>query len=165
MDKRAQTCCFSGHRTIPSDQLSIVAAKTEQVIRNLITKRKILFFGVGGAVGYDLLAAQIVLNLRRTEFPWIKVILIYPFDGYQDLWTQSQREQYAQIWNQFDKRVCISKKGSKETFLARNRHMVDHSSVLICYYNEKQFRSGTGQCVRYAKKQGLEVINMADSFH
>ena len=163
MNKRTQTCCFSGHRTIPSDQRSMVAAQTEQAIRDLITNRNIRFFGVGGAIGFDLLAAQILLNLRQTEFPWIKVILIYPFEGYQDLWTQSQRDQYVQIWHRFDKRVCASKEGSKEAFLARNRHMVDYASTLICYYNEKQFRSGTGQCVRYAQKQGLEIINIAPS--
>ena len=53
-------------------------------------------------------------------------------------------------------------KASGEAFLARNRKMVDGSSVLICYYNKNHSRSGTGQCVRYAQRQGLEIFNVAE---
>ena len=105
---RMQTCCFSGHRTIRADQLDMVAARTERVIRELIETRGIRFFGTGGAIGYDYLCSRILFRLRKTDFPQIKVILTYPFEGYQDGWKQMQRDQYAQIWHQFDKRVCVS---------------------------------------------------------
>ena len=160
---RDQTCCFSGHRTIRADQLDTVKARTEILIRELIVKRYIRFFGVGGALGYDYLCTTLLLRLRETDFPHIKVILIYPFEGYQSKWTTDQRDLYTQIWDKFDKRVCVSNAGSNEAFLARNQHMVNHSSVLVCYYDQQRSRSGTGQCVRYAQRQGLDIHNVAES--
>ena len=41
--------------------------------------------------------------------------------------------------------------------LTRNRYLVEHSSVLLAVYNGS-FQSGTGMTVRYAQKQGREVI-------
>jgi len=155
---RMQTCCFSGHRTIRADQLDMVAARTERVIRELIETRGIRFFGTGGAIGYDYLCSRILFRLRKTDFPQIKVILTYPFEGYQDGWKQMQRDQYAQIWHQFDKRVCVSHVACREAFLDRNRHMVDRSLVACC----TRERSGTGCTVRYAKSKGLTGFNIAE---
>lgn len=158
---KAYTCSFSGHRIIRADQLDTVKARTEILIRNLILKRNVRFFGVGGALGYDYLCSRILIRLRETDFPHIRIILIYPFEGYQSRWTQDQKAMYAEIWGKFDKRVCVSPVGSNEAFLARNRHMVDHSSILVCYLDEHRIRSGTGQCYRYAKAKGLEIFNVA----
>ena len=41
----------------------------------------------------------------------------------------------------------------------RNRHLVDHSSVCICYLTGSS--GGTAYTVNYARKQGLEIINIA----
>ena len=42
----------------------------------------------------------------------------------------------------------------------RNRHLVDNSSICICYLTENS--GGTFYTVNYAKKQGLTVINLAE---
>ena len=44
---------------------------------------------------------------------------------------------------------------------ARNRYMVDRASVCIAYLTET--RGGTAGTVRYAEKQGISVINLADA--
>ena len=41
----------------------------------------------------------------------------------------------------------------------RNRHLVDNSSVCVCYLNRES--GGTAYTVDYAEKQGLEIINLA----
>ena len=43
----------------------------------------------------------------------------------------------------------------------RNRHLVDNSSVCVCYLTKDS--GGTAYTVRYARKRGLEVINLAAS--
>lgn len=132
---RDKTCCFSGHRTIRADHYDIVAARTEIAIRELILKHNVRFFGCGGAVGYDYLCSSILIKLRETDFPHIKVILIAPAPPaeHQSRWTQEQRDQYAQIWDKFDKKVFISDVATREAYLARNRHMVDNSGTAIVY--------------------------------
>ena len=50
-----QTCCFTGHRDI-SDPLGILKRKLKRTIVNLIDNG-IIYFGNGGALGFDTLAA------------------------------------------------------------------------------------------------------------
>ncbi len=38
--------------------------------------------------------------------------------------------------------------------------MVDNSSAIIAYYNIDDERSGTGQTVRMAERQSLQITNM-----
>ncbi len=42
----------------------------------------------------------------------------------------------------------------------RNRHLVDYSSACICYLNKST--GGTAYTVEYAKKRGLQIINLAE---
>ena len=41
----------------------------------------------------------------------------------------------------------------------RNRHLVDHSGVCVCYLTKDS--GGTTYTVRYARAHGLEIINLA----
>ena len=154
-----KTCCFTGHRTIPNDQVHAVAMETERKIRELIHRYGIRYFGVGGAIGYDTLAAQILFRLRQTEFPHIKVILVYPFEGFTSYWTDDQKALYAQMLPKYDKRVCVGQTGSREAYLARDRHLVDGSCHCICYCTRST--GGTAYTVRYAHQKGVAVYNVA----
>ena len=98
-----KTCCFTGHREIPIDQLSIVKQRTEEYIRRLIDKG-VIYFGVGGALGYDTLVARLLLTLRETEFNHIKVILVYPFHGFTNCWTPAQQATYNELLLKYDNR-------------------------------------------------------------
>lgn len=158
-DMRAKTACFTGHRTIRPDHLDIVKARTEVEIRRLILKEDIRYWGCGGALGMDCLAASILMRLRDTEFPHIKVILVAPFPGYTSRWTDEQKATYEQMLPLYDKRVFVSQIGSREAYLKRDRHLVDNSSIVIAYKTRES--GGTAYTVRYAEHQNIPVINIA----
>lgn len=158
IDKRDLTCCFTGHRVIPPHHLDIVRARTEITIRDLIVNCGVRYFGVGGALGYDTLAADMLFRLRDTEFSQIRVILVYPFDGYINRWTAAQQANHAQMLPKYDKCVCAAPNGSREAYLARNRHLVDGSAFCICYCAHDA--SGTAYTVNYAEHKKLQVINV-----
>ena len=42
----------------------------------------------------------------------------------------------------------------------RNQRLVDLADICICYYNENNSRSGTGQTVRMVQKKGIQLINI-----
>lgn len=68
MFDKKQICCFSGHRTIPKEKLPQIKEAVERSIIELI-ERGVMFFGNGGALGFDQEAAEIVLrskNIIRT---------------------------------------------------------------------------------------------------
>ena len=88
--------------------------RTEDIIRTLISEGVTQYF-VGGAVGYDTLVAELLFRLRE-EFSQIEIILAYPFDGFTNGWTDDQRATYDRLFPQYDKRVCITTKASREAF-------------------------------------------------
>ncbi|MBQ2830839.1 MAG: DUF1273 family protein [Oscillospiraceae bacterium] len=156
---REKTCCFTGHREIPTGKAEEIAEQTASEIRRLIVDHNVSFFGVGGAIGYDTLAAKVLFNIREAEFPNIKVILVYPFDGFTDRWSSNQKSIYQKLLPKYNKVVCVCDKPSKDAFLARNRHLVDGSTYCITYCTRDD--GGTAYTVRYARQQGLDVRNIA----
>lgn len=157
---REKTACFTGHRLIQRDYIESVKTRTEIQIRQLILKRGIHYFGVGGAIGYDTLAAEILFRLRETDFPHIKVILVYPFEGFTSRWNDNQKDTYVRLYPKYDKHVCVTPEASREAYLARDRHLVDNSAYCICYCTHGG--GGTAYTVRYAIRKGLSIYNTTD---
>lgn len=156
---RKKTCCFTGHRDLPTQLKQVISERTTNEIRKLIVHDGVCFFGVGGAIGYDTLVAKVLFQLREKEFPNIKIILVYPFKGFTSRWTAAQREEYKELLPQYDKIVCVSDIANKDAYLARDRHLVDNSAYCICYCTRNY--GGTAYTVKYAKWKGLEVRNVS----
>ena len=154
---RTETCCFTGHRELPVWGRKELAAKLEDTIIGLID-RGIRFYGAGGARGFDTVAAQTVLRLKG-RFPHIKLILVFPCRTQTRGWPDADVQEYERIKALADKVVYTSQEYTKGCMHKRNRHLVAHSSVCVCYLTKKD--GGTAYTVDYAEKQGLEVINLA----
>ena len=161
-DLRQRTCCFTGHREIRAEYLPAILKRTEQVVRRLI-EQGVVFFGVGGAIGYDTEAAKLLFRLRATDYPHIKVILVYPFKGFTSRWSDEQRVEYARLLPQYDKAVCVAQRASREAYLTRDRHLVDGSAYCIAYCTRN--RGGTAYTLRYARQEGLKIFNTASTDH
>ena len=73
---RAKTACFTGHRNIPTEQYDALNQRLEHIIVHLID-RGYRFFGAGGALGFDTMAAQAVLTLKK-QYTFIRLILVLP---------------------------------------------------------------------------------------
>ncbi len=58
-----------------------------------------------------------------------------------------------------DKVVYMSEHYTRDCMFRRNRHLVDNSSVCICYLTGK--RGGTAYTVKYAEQEGIMVKNLA----
>lgn len=157
---RAQTCCFTGHRKIKDDHLNMVFVKTYEKVRELISEYGFRYFRVGGAFGYDMFVAELLFTMRDTGFPFIQVILDYPFDGFTHRWDEHQKEAYAKLLPQYDKVVCVSPQESREAYLIRDRHLVDNSAFCISYCTRRT--GGTAYTIRYAEKQRVPVYNTTD---
>ena len=152
-----QTCCFTGHRKIPLDQLESVTQRLRDAVIASI-KDGYLYFGAGGALGFDTLAAQTVLNLKK-DYQQIKLILVLPCKTQTRGWKQEDIEEYNRIMKAADKVVYTSQDYYNGCMHKRNRHLVDNSSLCICYVNSNT--GGTAYTVDYAKSVGCRVSNIA----
>lgn len=118
-----------------------------------------MYFGAGGALGFDTLAAQCVLSLRK-RYSHIKLILVLPCTTQTKGWSKDDIAVYEEIKSQADKVVYTSHDYFRGCMHKRNRHLVDNSSACISYLTEN--KGGTFYTVNYAKSKGVEVINIAE---
>jgi len=123
-----------------------------------LIERGYRFFGVGGALGFDTMAAQTVL-IMKNRYPHIRLILVLPCLSQAKKWGKYDQAVYESIKEQADKVVYVSHEYTRDCMHRRNRHLVDNSSACICYLTE--MTGGTAYTVSYARKRGLEVINIA----
>lgn len=152
------TCCFTGHRKIPPDQYDAICGRLRLEIVKLI-EQGYCYFGAGGALGFDTMAAQAVLELKNV-YPQIKLILVLPCKTQTRGWDETDVEIYEGIKAQSDKVVYTSEEYTRTCMFKRNRHLIDNSSACICYLTEAH--GGTAYTVNYAQKAGhVRVINIA----
>ena len=156
---REKTCCFTGHRQLPPGERAKIANRLERVISSLY-QRGVRYYGAGGALGFDTLAAQTVLRLRES-CPGMKLILVLPCLTQTRGWRPEDAAEYERIKAQADKVVYTSQEYAKDCMFKRNRHLVDNSGICVCYLTKSS--GGTAYTVRYAEGKRLEVINVVVS--
>ena len=156
-------CAFTGHRpkSFPwkYDETASDCVLLKEVLMaqiEALADRGVTDFLSGMAQGTDLWCSEIVLDLKKKN-PALRLHCILPCKGQESKWTASAQERYHSILDQANEVVYVGQEYSKDCMLKRNRYLVDHSSFLLAVYNGTR-RSGTGATVRYALKQGREVI-------
>ena len=134
----------------------LIPEKLERQIRMLI-QENMTYLITGGARGFDTLAAQAVLALRR-EFPHIRLILALPCREQTRGWRAQDRALYDGIYRQADLIHYTAEVYDRGCMMRRNRFMVDHSVCCIFYLTSP--RSGTYKTVQYAMERGLRLCNI-----
>ena len=160
MDLRAKTCCFTGHRSLSNEEKLKVAVRLREIIAVQI-KAGVVFYGAGGARGFDALAALTVLDMKK-EYPQLRLILVLPCEDQTRGWRSEDIAVYEDIKRRSDKVVYVSREYTPDCMHRRNRHLVNHSGTCICYLTRSS--GGTAYTVDYARKKGLHVINIANDF-
>lgn len=110
----------------------------------------------GMALGVDIVFALVAIKLKQ-EGHDVKLHCVIPFKGQENKWFKEDRELYKSILNEADKATYVCDEGyASWKMQKRNEFMVDRCDMLIAVWNGK--KSGTGNCVEYAKKKNREVI-------
>jgi len=86
---RDRTACFAGHRKIPIMQVHTIKKSLKVAIVSLV-EQGYCFFGTGGALGFDTIAAQTVLDLKK-DYPQIKLILVLPCPSQAKRWREKDK--------------------------------------------------------------------------
>lgn len=154
-----QTCCFTGHRKLPTSELYAIEAQAEKQIRKLYANG-VRVFRVGGAMGFDTMMAQLLFRLRETDMPDIKVVLMYPFDGFTDGWTVAEKALYAELLPKYDEVHRVAERGGSGAYLERDKALVNGSAYCIAYCRNTKARSGTAFTVRYANSKAININNL-----
>ena len=119
-----KTCCFTGHRDISKIKAMELKLKLPKIIEKLITEKGVIYFGVGGALGFDMLAEKAVLKLKK-KYPFIKLILVLPCKNHNKNWKIADKLELNFIAKQADKISYIQGQNGQEyteSFLLLHLH-------------------------------------------
>ena len=154
------SCFFTGHRSfLPKNDPA--AAKNLMFIITALAEEGVTDFYAGGAYGWDAFCALSVIVLKK-RFPDVKLHLILPCPPEQQTlkWSDEQKAEYNIIQGFADDVKIVSDNYTKDCMKKRNARLVELGDICICYYNENDFRSGTGQTVRMAQKANKTIFNL-----
>lgn len=166
-------CCFTGHRPalLLSDgevSLELMRSKLFQSIGDAYYNRGKRVFICGMAVGFDMMAADGILRLKRLiregraqDMGNIVLWAAVPFAGQSKVWDKRWRDKYTELIEQADIKTVLSDTFTKGCMMNRNRFMVDNSSLVIAWLSK--MGGGTYNTVNYANKKGVPVINLSES--
>lgn len=132
---RLQTACFTGHREIPDSAQNDIMRQTADVVTALYA-RGYRTFCTGGALGFDTIAARVVLLLRE-KHPDIRLHLILPCPEQAARWLEADRMVYETIKAAADEVTYTSEQYTRYCMHVRNRRLVDESSVCVCYLKKR----------------------------
>lgn len=157
------TACFTGHRpqNLPCKfneaHPTCIKIKNQlkKLIIQLIEEKNTAHFISGFALGVDIWAAEIVLELKK-EYPDITLEAAVPCASQADRWNFAARERYYRLLSLCDKQTLIEQHYTADCMMKRNMYMVDRSDYVIAVWNRKP--SGTGNTVRYAEEHGKSVF-------
>lgn len=149
MDKE-KTCCVTGHRDIPAEQMDRIQKLLRQEILAAIEDGYTHFIS-GFAAGADLLFADIVAELKEIYLITLEAAIPYPGR------MKTPDETFQRLIRCCDTVKIHSDVYSKGCYMRRNRYMVDQSQRVVAVYDGRP-TGGTAATVRYASGKDVRVL-------
>ena len=143
---KIRVCAFTGNRELGRD---FSPEKLFDRIEELIKKGTEIFYH-GGAKGFDLIAAECVLFLKK-KYPKIKLVTCIPCLEQDKYYSEEEKQRYRAILKKSDEKIVLSEQYFKGCMLVRNRYMADKADALIAYKNKNN--GGTAYTVNYFSKK------------
>ncbi len=165
MNEAFKACCFTGYR--PSKFPFPLSKDNREYIEfeNALTSTVLSLFEdgcatfiSGAAMGFDIIAAETVLDLRKgSKYP-VKLICAVPFKAQSDTFTDEWKARYNAVLAAADQIVYTSENYHKDCYGVRNRYMVDNSDYVLTWFDGA--KGGTHNTILYALKNEKRVINL-----
>ncbi len=125
-------CAFTGHRAL-EDNFNFV--DLDEAIQKQL-RAGVRTFLNGMAVGFDLMAAELLLS-HREEYPNIRLIACIPCEGQDKYYSPDDKIRYYNVLLLAEKLV-FSERYHKGCMLIRDDYMAKNANVLISYCRKKE---------------------------
>lgn len=148
-------CVFAGHREVYQ---SGIDAKIEEAINRLLQTDNEFVFFTGGMGNFDDKCASAVRSAKRRRPDLnISLALVLPYMSNR---LNIDKEYYEYLYDEIIIPAELDNVHYKAAIKKRNRWMVDQADHVIAYIY-REF-GGALETVKYARKQGKSVINLAE---
>lgn len=145
-----KVCAFTGHRQMEEN---FDLFRFEEVLTSYIEEGYTTFL-CGMAVGFDTVAAELVIKLKKI-FSEIKLIACIPCEGQSRYFASADKRRYENILKSCDEVKVLNDRYYKGCMQARDRYMVDNCQLLIAY--KRVNSGGTYYTLNYALSQNKRI--------
>ena len=146
MREEITTCAFTGHRELGED----FCARTLKKELEKAVEQGVHTFYNGMAMGFDLIAAETVLKIKK-KHPQVRLIACIPCYGQEKYFSEKDKKRYVRILKKADEQVCLSEHYYRGCMQMRDRYMADRADMLIAYC--KKTTGGAAYTVSYFCKK------------
>lgn len=148
-------CTFAGHREVYKANIS---ERLDNAIEEVLTSGDCFCFLVGGMGDFDSLCAGAVRKAKRKHpEKQITLDLILPYLTQK---LNESKDYYEQFYDNVVIPMELADVHYKSAITKRNHWMVEQSNVIIAFVY-RDF-GGAFTTLKYAKKKGLQIINLAE---
>ncbi len=150
------TVSFFGHREV--ERATEIEERLEKLLHDLIIQKEYVELLIGRDGDFDLIASSLIKRaIKATGYGNTCFTLVLPYvkAEYRD-----NEENYLKYYDEVEICAESAKAHYKSAIQIRNRSMVDRSDLVVCCIQHR--KGGAYQTVRYAEKQGKEIINLAE---
>ena len=152
--------CFIGHRHIYN--YNEIREKLYNIVKEEI-KKGCKFFTMGTHGEFDEMALSVCRKLRKvyTDIE-IEIVItsfktIEPIIDHDPIFGNEKYIPYSDVKTiMYD----IEEEHYKRKIVKSNQQMIDNCDTLICYVNTTKTYGGAILAYKYAKKKGLQLVNL-----
>lgn len=166
MGKIIKSCCFTGYRpnkfpfALQKDDTDYIKFENKLIdaVFSLPNEGCNIFF-TGMAMGYDIIAAETVLLLKKSlKDKEIRLICVIPFKDQPQSFSEEWKERYNNVVEKADEVIYLSQEYHNGCFQVRNKYMIDNSDIVITWFDGKP--GGTANTIKYAQKKNKRIVNL-----
>ena len=160
--------CFIGHRRIG---FGPIRERLKTAIENEI-KNGCKFFTMGTHGEFDEMTLSVCRELRNIYKDIEIEVVITSYHKVENRLLDTFKNEYNEIEMIHENYTSYSDVKTtmyeiedlhfKKQITESNHQMIDDCDALICYVNKKHNQSGAKHAMNYAKRKGLEIINLFD---
>ena len=128
--------------------------------RRLYRKRGVRRFYIGGAIGVNLWAGELLLKLKEEPgYEDLELVVVLPFPGHDAKWDVRSRKRLEYLVRHSVEHLTTGTEDCRESYISQNRYLVDHAQYLVAVSEEHRAQeTGSFQVTAYAREKGLEII-------
>ena len=123
-----KSCVFTGHRLLDED---FSVKKLKQRIKAVIERGVDTFYN-GMAMGFDLIAAETLLSLKK-KYSHVKLIACIPCYKQERSFSETDKKRYAEVLKNADEKIQLAEEYYRGCMQARDKYMAERADVMIAY--------------------------------
>lgn len=123
--------------------------------------RGVCKFYIGGSLGVDIWAGEIILHLSElSAFADLEIALVLPFEGHDSNWDDYNKRRMDYIRRHSHSVTILGSPDWSpfECYRKRNRYLVDQSDCILAVYNPAiSVRGDAAAMAKLSQKKGIPI--------